>query len=332
MPDPHPEASPAPVLSVVISIASDTTEARSAAALESALEALAHQLDPPSMEVLVPYRPPLDGIEAIQNRFPHVQLLPVTGLPSAPEPGGREHHDELRASAVSAARGRIIGLLEDHERADPRWSAAVVEAHRRRFAVIGGAIENAIDRPLNWAVYFCDFARYQNPVPDGQARFASDVNVSYKRSALESVRSVWRQRFSEQEVHAALLVQGEKLALSPRIVVYQHRSGLRLAASLRERFIWGRSYAAGRCRLIAPATRAALVLLCPALPALLLLRLAAGVFRKRRCRLAFLRALPLTLLQLISWSCGEWTGYATGRPGRTPVLHPAPNCSPAAPR
>ncbi len=31
------------------------------------------------------------------------------------------------------------------------------QAPRTGYAAIGGAIENGINRPLNWAVYYCDF-------------------------------------------------------------------------------------------------------------------------------------------------------------------------------
>src|SRR6202042_3833936 len=117
--------------------------------------------------------------------------------------------------------GDIVALVEDHGIVAPDWSARVVEAHRRGFAAIGGAIENGIDQPLNWAVYFCDFLRYQNPLPEGEAATASDANVSYKRSALEAIRPVWQESFHESSVNSALLAKGEKLAAAPDIIVYQ---------------------------------------------------------------------------------------------------------------
>src|ERR1700681_5044734 len=99
--------------------------------------------------------------------------------------GSREHHDELRARGLALARGYIVALIEDHGIPAPDWCAQILESHRQPFAVVGGAIENGIDRPLNWAVYYCDFLRYQNPLQEGTSAFASDANVSYKRSALE---------------------------------------------------------------------------------------------------------------------------------------------------
>ena len=46
----------------------------------------------------------------------------------------------------------------------------MVVAHREYYAAIGGAIENGVDRPLNWAVYYSDFGRYQNPFQSGESR------------------------------------------------------------------------------------------------------------------------------------------------------------------
>src|SRR5690606_26362321 len=106
---------------------------------------------------------------------------------------------------------------------------------------VGGAIENGLDHPLNWAVYYCDFGRYQNPVPAGETPYASDANVTYKRADLERVRPVWEGAFREVVVNGALKSEGRGIALDPRIVVYQHRRGLNLATALRERFVWGRS-------------------------------------------------------------------------------------------
>jgi hypothetical protein len=75
---------------------------------------------------------------------------------------------------------------------------------------VGGAIENGIGRPLNWAVYFCDFLPYQNPVPLGESAIASDACVSYKRAALESTRTIWQEIFHEWSGNGALRSRGER--------------------------------------------------------------------------------------------------------------------------
>jgi hypothetical protein len=312
------DISPNPWLSVVVVIVSDTTHSQAGAShLAGCLQALTRQVDPPAMEIIVPYHPRTAGIEDLKPRFTSVAFLCVEDLKTLTGQGGsHEHHDELRAHGLAAARGGIIGLLEDHARPDLHWCGYMVEAHRQSYAAVGGAIENGIDRPLNWAVYFCDFGRYQNPVPAGESPFASDANVTYKRTALESIRPIWQEIFHETAVSWALTARGEKLGLSPKAIVYQHRSDLRFGSAVKERFIWGRSYAATRGTLFGGAQRVIYVVLSPMLPSVLLLRMARNVLKKRRCVGPFFKALPLTAILTLSWSLGEAIGYVTGRATR----------------
>jgi hypothetical protein len=148
----------------------------------------------------------------------------------------------------------------------------------------------------------------------GATLVASLVNVSYKRSALEEIRQVWCERFNETLVNAAIVASGGQLVLDPRPVVYQYRPRLQLRVALLEFLIWGRSYAAARA---ADAPRQVQVLYALAAPLLVLvlwLRQAGRVLSTRRHRAAFLRAAPFGVLLTLSWVCGEWLGYVTGRP------------------
>lgn len=302
-------------LSVVVAIVSDTTSGHcDTSHLEGTLQSLAAQIDPPSMEIVVPHHSAIAGITELKASYPKVRFIPVDNLKTFTGRGGsREHHDELRVHGLKVACGELIALIEDHGRAAPHWSASLAAAHKKDTAAVGGAIENGVDRPLNWAVYFCDFGKYQNPVPAGETAFASDANVAYKRSALDAIKPVWKEVFHETSVNWALREHGGKLVLSPDMVLYQHRLGLRLGDALRERFTWGRSYAATRGRTAGFVKRMAYAALSPLLPAVLLMRMAANVARKGRCIAPFLKALPLTALLAVSWSCGEFTGYLTGR-------------------
>jgi hypothetical protein len=310
-------SSAAPLLSVVVVIVSDTTSQRpDASHLGGCLEALSQQLEAPPIEVIVPCHVRVNGLEALRTRFPQVNFLPVPGLTMADNGGGREHHDVLRARGLAAARGDLIALLEDHARPDSKWCANIAAAHRAPYAAIGGAIENGIDRVLNWAVYYCDFGKYQNPLPSGESSFASDANVSYKRAALESVHPLWVESFREVVVNGTLISQGQKVALRPDIIVYQHRSDLRLTDALRERFIWGRSYAAMRSELLNDSRRLLYAVLSPLLPGIMLLRLAVTAWKRRRYFGKFVGAAPVITLLLTSWSLGEGMGYLTRSVGR----------------
>jgi hypothetical protein len=303
-----------PRLSVVVAIVSDTTGHPDTAHLEPCLEALGRQPLASSTEIVVPYHPSVKGIAAAKARYPHVTFVEVADLKTyTGSAGSREHHDELRARGLAAARGDIVALIEDHGIVTPDWSTRLLEAHGGPFASVGGAIENGIDKPLNWAVYFCDFLRYQNPLWAGETTLVSDANVAYKRTALESIRPIWQEIFHEASVTAALRSRGQQLILAPDAILHQHRLGLTVSSALKERYVWGRSYAATRARLASPSKRAFWAFFAPALPVLMMARMTLMAWKKRRTMGAFLKAMPLTAALAVSWSCGEWVGYVTGR-------------------
>jgi hypothetical protein len=304
-----------PILSVVVTVVSDTSEQADTLNLEGCLESLRRQIDPPALEVLVTCDARLQGVEKLRLGFPDVSFLVVEKLRARRAGPSREHHDELRGIGIREAKAPLVALIEDHGRVDPRWSAELVKEHNQPYAAVGGAMENSINRSLNWALYFADFGRYQNPVTRGPSDHVSDANVCYKRAALERVSSSWADSYSEARVHAALAANGEVLALSPDVVVYQHRLNLRLGPALMERLVWGRSYAAQRSAIVPLSRRFVFAALCPLLPAVLFLRKLRNVLHTRRNIAAFVWASPLTVLLDIAWSCGELIGYSTGRAG-----------------
>jgi len=301
------------MLSVVVAIVSDTTGQPDTTHLEPCLAALARQDGAPAMEIIVAHLPGTAGIAGLRDRHPDVVFKEVSDLRTYNSGGGREHHDEIRARGLALARGEIIALIEDHGIPARDWSSKIVERHRQPIAALGGAIENGVDLPLNWAVYFCDFQRYQNPLPAGESSIASDANVSYKRSALIAIQPVWREVFHESAVNSALRSRGESLALAPDVVLYQNRQGLRLSSALKERFVWGRSYAATRAELAGTFHRMFWAIFAPVLPVLIMARMIRMSLAKRRTCGVFIKALPLTAALVVSWSLGEFVGYVTGR-------------------
>lgn len=298
-------------LSVVVVITGDTAGFRGdLRELERNLAALVQQQNAPPMQVIVPYYDRLsNAIAPLERAYPWVEFLPVTDLKSWSACGGRDHHDELRARAALRATGEIVAFLEDHVYPDPDWAAAFMRAHMRQFAGIGGAVENAVDRPLWWAGYFCDLGRYQNPVSDGESRYASLVNSSYKRAALDDIRPSWLMKFNETAVNSALHARGFKLALTPHAIVRQHREQLNIRLAVREFYLWGRSYASGRSAGLSSAARFAYIAGAPCLPLLLIARVCRNAIRSRRNTTKLIRALPYAAVLVAGWSFGEFCGY-----------------------
>jgi hypothetical protein len=206
----------------------------------------------------------------------------------------------------------MVALLEDHGRPVPAWAAEMAAVLRQGYAGAGGSIENGIPRALNEAVYLCDFYRYQNPIADGPTAVVSDANAIYWKRHLEVIADVWRGSFREPLVNEALLQRGEKLGLTSRAVVYQHRQGLTFGTAMRERFIWGRSYAAARRRGLGPGGSLWRALLVPALLVLLPMRIFISVVRKDRAGVPFFKALTAVIWLSAVWSAGELAGYVAG--------------------
>lgn len=266
------------------------------------------------LEVLVPWDASLGEIGALQARFPSVGFLPLgelsTARPAASSAAWHERIDRRRAAGLAAASGDLVALIEDRGVPRPGWARGVLAEHRRLpHAVIGGAVEFGGGSPLAWAAFLADFGRYRMPFEPGPREYVTDVNVCYKRGALEATRALWRERYHETTVHWALARAGETLYLSDRFVVEQRRRSPRLVSLLGERFSSGRLFAATRARESSLAKRLALAALTPALPGLFLVR----ALRHRRGpggRAPRGTTAALTLL-LAAWSAGELAGYAT---------------------
>ena len=213
-----------PTLSVVVA-----PTAACGAFLAGALEALAAQRASPEFEVIVPVDESI-AYAPLAARFPRARFLAVSGtaeLSRSRDPGVVHEATDLRRSAgLAAARGELVALTDEHARPRADWCARIAALHAAHtHAAIGGAIENERDRALNWALFFYDAGRYQNPLAEGPAQFVSDLNVSYKRAALERVR-VWQPKYHETGLHDALRAEGEVTALSRELVVGVDRGEL----------------------------------------------------------------------------------------------------------
>ncbi len=288
-------------------------------ALVRCLTALAAQRDPPDLEVLVPWDDTVPGIPALRDQFAAFRFLGLGRVPTArPAHGPAGQHelfDRRRAAGLAAATGDVIAILEDRGVPTLDWARTMVALHGRLpHAAIGGAIENGHEGLLQWAVYFCDFNRYQRPFAAGVRPYISDVNIGYKRGALEATADLWRTRYHETTVHWALQRAGETLYLTPDLAVAQCRDALRLLPLIKERFAWGRLFAYTRARESGLPARVTLAPLAPLLPGLLLVRHARLQINKRVRLGRFLRAAPVVLMLLVAWSFGEAVGYITGKP------------------
>jgi len=287
------------------------------AALPRLLEGLRAQEDGPTLEVLVPHDASVGPLTELRASFPEVVFLDLGGVPTqhpvATAAGQHELYDRRRAAGLAAATGGLVAIVEDRGVPRPDWAATILCLHAAHpFGVIGGAIEPVPASLLNWAFWVCDFSRYGLPFASGPARWVSDVNVSYKRAALEQTRHLWRDRYQEPVVHWALVEAGDTLYLSSELVVHHQLHPLRLLPLLPQRFDWGRLFGAIRARHLGVVSRIALVLMGPVIPFVVLARHGRAQLR-RGAALRFLLAVPILLVLLTAWTAGELWGIITGR-------------------
>ncbi len=300
-------------LSVVVTVVD------AGAALERCLAGLAAQQGAPDLEVIVPWDATLTGMEAMATRYPGMRFLPMGAVPTQRRADGaagqHELFDRRRSAGLGVVTGDLVAIVEDRGVPRPDWASTFLRLHAEMpHAVIGGGVELGRQALLNRAVFACDFARYQPPFQAGPREYVTDVNICYKRRAIEQTRNLWQARYHETTVHWALVRAGETLFLNPSPLVDQVRDDLSLGRLWRERIDWGRLFAYTRARESSIGRRLVWAGLSPVLPAVLLWRSLRQTASKGLPLGPALAAAPATLLLLIGWSLGEMIGYATGTP------------------
>ena len=276
------------------------------------LEALEHQQDAPSFEVLVPHDDSLTDVSGLEDRFPNVEFL---GLSGSRTPA------ELRTHAVNRATGAILALLEDHCMPAHDWCARIAAAHEAPHAAIGGAVDKGFapgqsdDGILNWAVYMTDYSRYMPPMAAGTAHSLTDCNVTYKRAALERIRDAWTPEFHENLVNGLLQEQGETLWFDPSILVREYRP-LTVGKVLRDRYSFGRLFASTRVAGAPMAKRLVWAGASVIMPPVLAMRAARNLTTRKRHQGQAVRCMPGLLFVSSVWMLGEMVGYLTASPGK----------------
>ena len=215
---------------------------------------------------------------------------------------------ELWRDGIDAARGAIVALTISPMRPASDWVARI----RERLAeneVVAGAIDPGDGlRIVDWAEYFCRYARDMRPFDRRQSADIPGDNCAYRRELLERTRELFRDGFWEPEVNRALRADGVALWHDPDVVVYQGRSA-GFGAFLRQRLVHGRAYGRQRGARFGTWRNAAGVSLAVVVPFVLVARTAGEVFSRRRFRGRFLAAVPVLLAFDAAWAAGEARGH-----------------------
>lgn len=274
---------------------------------------LCPQVDFNRAEVLVPYDKWSIDVAGLAKEFPNVgfQFSGDLGLPHSKFVGGSDHrlYDRRRAMGLRLSRGRIVAMTEDHARPADDWVYQMLQAHQQPYEVVGGAIENGIEHPLNRALYYCDFGRYGRPLDRREVSYLSDVNLAYKRQALTATKDQWWEAYHETSVNWELQRLGKQLFLDDRPIVFQMRPRISLGQASAERIAWGRHFAETRSVALSATRRLIFAAGSPFLPLVLFVRVFGHMRRQRQSIRKMAATLPIVFLLLIFWSVGEFIGY-----------------------
>ena len=219
----------------------------------------------------------------------------------------------MRREALRLAGGEIIAMTEARLVPSPGWAAALLEAHaiHPQTPAVGGPIDSAPASVFDDAVYLCEYGLHMPPAADGEAEELSGANLSYKRWALDLCRDLVEAGAWEPFLHQRLRQSGYRLRRAGWASVRYYNS-LSAARFIRQRFHYGRWFAAARVAATGIWKKLLFAAFCPLLPALLTFRL-GRVAAVRRQGGGFWRALPLILVFQAVWATGEFCGYLLGK-------------------
>ena len=237
---------------------------------------------------------------ALEGQLDGVELI-VQERPGALVP-------ELWRDGIDAATGEVVALTISPMRPAPDWVATI----RSRLAsdeVVAGAIDPGEGlRIVDWAEYFCRYARDMRPFERRENPEIPGDNCAYRRELLERTREIWKDGFWEPEVNRALRSQGVALWHDPAVVVFQGRSA-GFGAFFRQRLTHGRAYGRQRGARFGTGRNVAGVALAVVVPFVLALRTAQEVFSRGRFRGRFVTSLPALLAYDVAWAAGEAMGH-----------------------
>ncbi len=214
----------------------------------------------------------------------------------------------MRGLGIARSHGHVVALLEGDCMPAPNWLEHLAQMNPA--AAVGGAVEpGAFRHGVDWAAYFCEFAKYMLPLP-ATAYQLPGANVAYCRAALPDPARLEAQGFYETFVNADIGA-GSAFTTDSELVVRNERTW-RAGAALATRFHHGRGFAALRLHGRPARERLLYLALSVLLPLILIARVLGETVRRRRLVGRAILVLPWIVALSVSWSLGEMAGYAAG--------------------
>jgi hypothetical protein len=278
--------------------------------LERCLDALTTHAASAEVELLVVRAVDMEGwatVDTARHRFAQATFIKAPAGAAVPH---------MRTLGIDASRGEVVALLEDDCVVQPGWREAALALAASPHVALAGAVEpGEYVRGLDWAVYFCEYARFMLPVPTSGSPPLPGNNMVSRRAALMQPSVRLAGGFQEVFAQSLWLQAGETTGGSSQLVVRNiNRWPSRQVTSAP--FHHGRAYAARRFADRPAAVRLPFALMTIALPFLKVARLLRETTTRGRLTGRLWQAMPWVLLFTASWSLGEAVGCLAG-PGQS---------------
>jgi glycosyltransferase involved in cell wall biosynthesis len=290
------------MLSVIV------TSYNSPQVLENCLESLTAQ--PEAGEIIVTDCSERDPSPELSRRYTAVRFEHFSDRRTVPQ---------LRWAGAKLSAGDAIAVIEARSVPEKDWCAKLkraLESHPDAPVAGGPVAFGSSGTAFNWGLYFCEYGAFAPPVREGPAPELSAANLCYRRSDLEKASDLLDRGAWDTLLHERWSSQKRPLVLCSAAIRFQNTMDRWTA--IRQRFWYGRGYAADRVAARGALLRIAYAGFTVLLPVLMVWRIGRRAAEKSMLR-EFLRAFAWVALLSSAWSCGECVGYLRGPAGEARI-------------
>jgi hypothetical protein len=221
----------------------------------------------------------------------------------------------MLGAGIAASTGEIIAITDSSCVVDEDWLGSIDREqfqHPQCGTIIGGAVEiDGRPRAVEWAAFFCEYAKFMLPLPAGSANEIPGNNLTFRREAIEQAACYAQPEFWKSYWAREMRRLGAQVLASPEMVVRQKKR-FEAGAFLVRRFHHGRCFAGMRFAESSLLLRFAYGAGSLLLPVIQLSRVISTILTKRRYVREFCLSFHFVLMAVLAWSLGEFCGYFAG--------------------
>lgn len=222
----------------------------------------------------------------------------------------------LWRDGIRRARGYGVALTTAQCLPPPGWVAALLAADMSNFVGVGGPIDlHPQNDPAHRAIYFLRYLAFTPPATRREVSEIAADNAIYRRAEILEHEDLLAEGFWEPSFHRRFRQQHLRLQLDPTLCI-DYRGCEPLETFPGHRHAHGRAYGQWRAGQASLPKLAALILVSPLLPIVLLVRVLRRAWAHPRFRASVPSALPWLMLFVLAWCTGEARGYVVATRAR----------------